>query len=113
MLEGAFNLKLSKALRSHAALAEAVVIKHCQQFAAGVPDFSISIGARTIWIECKIAPKEPTKLQAYYLRRLRDGAATVIARTDGKFAVLYAVGQSWLYPFDELVEAIVRLVVNE
>lgn len=113
MTESQFTRKLLAELGKHPALKQAVIWKHADRFTAGVPDFSVSIGKHTLWIECKMSPKVPTKLQRYYLDRLRDGAIVVIARDNGRNATLWRGLEFEIYPFNELVEAIVRLVVNE
>lgn len=112
MLEGEFNRKLKKALV--AALPSCVVLKHNDMTTGGIPDFSISNGLRTIWIECKIRGNVCTPLQMNTLMRLREAAYEIIADRNGKAAVLYSKKNSvryWLL-FDQLVEEIVRRCVD-
>jgi len=117
MLEGEFSRKLLAALRKHPALAEAVIIRHVNQFQAGVPDFSISIGKHTEFFELKIHPNRPTKLQTYYLKRLGAGGHLVTVDKKLIWAALdgnsygIAVGQDDS-AFDWLVSEIVKLCVN-
>ena len=82
MKEGDFTRRLLAVLRKHPALKEAVVWKHNDASTGGIPDFSVSIGKHTEWFEVKIAPNEPTELQAYYLGRLRDGGHLITVFKD-------------------------------
>ncbi len=72
MTERAFTAKLLRALRFHAALKSAVVWKINDRTTGGIPDILISTseGRTTFW-EVKLYPNRPTKLQAYYLNKLR------------------------------------------
>jgi len=111
VLEGEFSRKLLAALRKHPALAKAVIIRHVNQFQAGVPDFSISIGKHTEFFELKIHPNRPTKLQAYYLKRLGEGGHLVTVEKDLVWVMLdedSVAGDT----FDWLVSEIVKLCVN-
>lgn len=106
MLEGAFTSKLLKKLRDHSALKDAVIFKHSDYFTRGVPDFSISINSLTTWWEVKMEPNEPTKIQAYYLNKLRPVSYVITAHLSGK--------RAWITPseygpmdVDDLVEEIV------
>jgi len=109
ILEGSFTRHLKRKLEAHPLLKSAVVWKHADRFSAGIPDLSVSIGARTIWFEIKVKPRELTKLQRYYLARLNSGASLIIAEHNGKSASL-TVGE-YVSPrllMDGLVECIVR-----
>lgn len=33
------------------------IIKHCDRFTTGIPDFSVSLGLHTIWVEVKLLRK--------------------------------------------------------
>lgn len=113
MREGQFQLKLLRALRSHATLRDrAVIYKHADRFSAGIPDFSISIGYRTLWFECKMYGSVPTKLQDYYLKRHGDAAAVVTCSKNGRemlISPLEAVA-GWM-TFEQLVNEIVTRCV--
>lgn len=112
MTEGEFSRKLLKALRTHPALQEAYIVKHANWVAGGVPDFSVSIGKHTEWFELKIHPNKPTRLQAYYLKRLGAGGHLVTIASEWieleSDRYLVAFGDS----FQWLVSEIVKLCVN-
>ena len=111
MLEGEFSRKLLAALRKHPALAKAVIWKHSDRFTSAILDFSVSIGPRTHWFELKIHPNRPTKLQAYYLKRLGKGGHLVTVEKDLVWVMLdedSVAGDT----FDWLVSEIVKLCVN-
>lgn len=82
MLEGTFNEKLRKALAEHPALRDWVVIKHCDMFHKGIPDFSISRGRTTVWVEVKMEGKRPEKIQQHYLDKFEG--FWIAAELDGK-----------------------------
>lgn len=77
MLEGQFTRELIKRLKRHPALKDAYIVKHVNPFTAGVPDFSVSVGIRTLWVEVKRHKNNPTKLQWYTIDKLADGAIVV------------------------------------
>jgi hypothetical protein len=110
VLEGAFNRKLKKALT--AALPNCVVLKHNDISTGGIPDFSVSNGVRTLWIEVKMKGNFCTPLQMNTLMRFREAALEIVANKDGKEASLYYdknSKQMYLF-FDELVAEIARRV---
>lgn len=84
MTESAFTAKLLKALRSHAALKDAVVWKHADRISAGIPDFSVTVSGRTTWWEVKVKPNVMTKLQSYYLAKLHPCGFLIRASKDGR-----------------------------
>lgn len=59
MTEPQFTRKLLAELRRRIPRAE--IIKHANPYSAGVPDFSITRGNRTMWVEVKVttAPTRP------------------------------------------------------
>jgi hypothetical protein len=71
MIETHFTSKLTKALRDKLGPTY-IAWKHADGYTAGVPDISISIGQRTLWIEAKLSINrkifEP--LQLGYLKKL-------------------------------------------
>lgn len=111
MTESAFTRKLLRALRGHAALRGAVIWKLNDRTTGGIPDILVqeSEGHTTFW-EVKIAPNGCTKLQKYYLDRLRF-SWVVVASADGRTCFL---SPSDMTPgtFEELVEEIVRRCVD-
>ena len=73
MTEATLKAALRKAILKR--VPKAVVYRHEDHFTAGIPDLSVTLPPRTVWIEVKFANRrkaEPTKLQALALRRL-DG----------------------------------------
>ena len=107
MQESKFTQKLLKALRSHPRLHSAVIFKHNDRSTRGIPDFSISIGVRTLWFEVKVGKNNPTKIQAYFLKKLSTGA--VLLRNSG--AITWFTDNEY-FEFAELVEIIVRRCIN-
>lgn len=89
MLEGAFCRKLKRALE--AALPDAVVLRHVDAFTGGIPDLSVSRGARTLWIEIKRHKEKTTKLQTHTLKRFKSGAITLWFSREGN-EVFYQQG---------------------
>jgi hypothetical protein len=120
MLEAAFTAKLLKALRTHPGLIrDAVIWKHADPYSKGIPDFSISIGQKTIWFEVKVWPNRPTKLQSYYLSRLKAGGKLIMALSSGgKVIIAFSSGRfvgfnGYWHTFSGLVEEIVRLMTSD
>lgn len=103
MTESQFTQKLLKALRSHPALKDAVIFKFNDRTTRGIPDFSISIYEHTIWFEVKVGNNNPTKIQAYFLKKFRGAA--VLLRNSGRITW---VNDNEYFEFDELVDNIVR-----
>src|SRR2546423_13399962 len=71
MTERDFTAKLLRALRQHAALKGAVIWKLNDRTTMGIPDFVVTLNERTTWWEVKVWPNVLTKIQCYYLMRLR------------------------------------------
>jgi hypothetical protein len=93
-------------LRSHAALRDCAWIqKHADHYSAGVPDFSVSIKERTIWFEVKIGKNNPTKLQAWTLKRLGVAGVFIRASYRGNYAWL---NDNDYLEFPALVDKIVQ-----
>lgn len=109
MLEGAFTSKLLKKLREHPILEkDAIIWKHNDFYTAGIPDFSIvwPPAALTTWWEVKMSPKEPTNLQAFYLKKMRPISYLITAHPTGK--------QAWITPSEYgpmTIEALVEEIV--
>ena len=73
MTEATLKAALRKAIIKR--IPGVVVYRHEDLFTAGIPDVSVTLPPRTVWIEVKFAngrKASPTKLQALALRRL-DG----------------------------------------
>lgn len=114
MLEGEFNRKLKKALVARLPQKDYVVLKHNDMTTGGIPDFSVSNGLHTIWIEVKMKGNFCTPLQMNTLMRFGDAAYEIIADRNGKAAVLYSKRNSiryWL-SFDLLIEEIAKRVIE-
>lgn len=110
MLEGEFNRKLKKALEGRLPRKDYVVLKHNDISTGGIPDFSISNGLRTLWVEVKMKGNFCTPLQMNTLMRFREAAFEIIADKDGKNVVFYSNKNSLQerFSFDGVVEEIVR-----
>jgi hypothetical protein len=106
MTESQFQSKLLKALRSHTALRDAVIFKHSDRINGGVPDFSITIEKRTLWVELKRYPNKCTKLQSYYIDKLQRGALLVTDHGNGNYGIWQPTLEAKVFKFDELVEDI-------
>jgi VRR-NUC domain len=114
MTEAKFTAKLLKALRAHPALDEAVIWKFNDRVSAGIPDFAIVIGRRTLWVEVKIHPNKLSKIQKYYLDQIKEGGVTIYASTSGNTALISSRGTSTeLVTLDVLVLALIRLAKYE
>lgn len=109
MLEGEFNRKLKQSLCAREELRAWAVIKHCNPYHKGVPDFSASFGKKTVWWEVKVAPNEPTQIQLYHLKKM-DGF-WLQASTDGRRAFIFP-NVNIVLGYDELVDEIVRRCVS-
>lgn len=110
MTESMFTGKLIRALKQHPALREAWIQKHNDRSSAGIPDLSVSIGCGTLWIEVKVAPYRPTRLQDWTLRKLGVGAMLVAALNDGRSVavVCYDNSSAKFLDFDNAIEEIVN-----
>ena len=78
-----------------------VVFKHNDFYTAGVPDLTITLGRATTWFEIKVAPNTATKLQMYYLSKLKRSYLVV------KHKEFYTLSFEKYYSLDELVIAMV------
>lgn len=72
MTEGQFNAKLVKELRQRLGPG-AVVFKHADAYTAGIPDISVTLNDRTLWLECKLTTNKKwfEPLQMAMLQKLR------------------------------------------
>jgi hypothetical protein len=87
MKEGTYwREKLRPALLREPALKNWILWKHCDMYTRAIPDFSLSFEKTTIWFELKIWPNGPTKMQAYYIKRLRRGGTLITVDKDLKRA---------------------------
>lgn len=116
MIEGTWTLKLTKALRT--TMPEAMCIKICNQYTAGIPDLAIVRNGKTTWIEVKLLTKDSTsrlfvplqletckRMQAHYIifsPALKKG--WLFRADDYKDWINYTT-----YTFAELVAEIARL----
>jgi len=106
MKESAFTSKLLHALRAHSALREAVIWKLNDRFTRGIPDFVVVTSeGRATWWEVKIHPNYPTKIQAYFLNRLRFSWCIYAHARSGGVKIPPAAS---IFTFDEAVEEVVR-----
>jgi len=108
MTESQFQSRLLKALRSHPALKDAVIFKHSDRFSRGIPDFSVTVNARTTWWEVKVAPGKTTKIQSWFLAKLGACAFVIKASSDGRwveiFNATYGRGTQFASAIEEIVE---------
>ena len=116
MLEGKWTLKLTKAIRS--ALPDAMAIKICNPYTAGIPDLAIVRAGKTTWIEVKLLTKDSKSklfvpLQLETAKRMQ--AHYIIWSPALKKGWLFRAddAQDWInfrqYTFHELVEEIARI----
>jgi len=115
--ESKFTQKLLKALRSHPQLHSAVIFKHNDRSTRGIPDFSISIGVRTLWFEVKVNPNKLTKIQNYFIAKLNLGASVIYSSPSGQWAAIVtpsrSIGTDVAHvTFRELIEVIVERCIN-
>lgn len=121
--EATFQSKLLRALRSHAALKDAVVLKlNADATTKGIPDVMISLRGVTTFFELKCEPNEATKIQVWYLKRLAPRAYIAEKRRDGSFYLyrISANGQAYMkdcpidaaYTTEAFAEKIVEWCVN-
>lgn len=61
--------KLVKTLQQ--AMPVAVILRHEDIITAGIPDISVSLGYRTVWLETKVGKWKTTGIQRHTLRRLK------------------------------------------
>lgn len=110
MTESQFQAKLLKALRSHATLKDAVIWKTNDRTTGGIPDIIISEreGRTTFW-EVKLYPNHPTKLQAYYLNKLRFSWCIYFHGSSGRVRIPPRIES---FSFKEAVEEIIRRCVD-
>jgi len=114
--EAEFTRKLLRALRSHAALKDAVIYKISDRFSAGIPDFYVFVRAghpvskpHSSWWEIKVAPRQLTALQAHYINKLYP-ISYVISRVDARNH--FISGDPMAFNFDELVESVVTRCID-
>jgi hypothetical protein len=113
MTESQFTAKLLKALRSRAELKEAVIWKLNDRTTSGIPDVLISFCGVTTFFEMKKWPAVPTKVQAYYLKRLKPRSYIVNFGSESVFVhAAWGNAMIWRGTFNEAVEEIVRLCVS-
>lgn len=78
MLESKFTSLLLKNLRELPELNGCIIWKHSNFYTAGIPDFSVTRGTVTHWVEVKMYPNYATALQLDTLRRLARGGHGLI-----------------------------------
>lgn len=112
MSESQWTARLLNKLRKHPSLAQAVVWKHMNMYSRGIPDFSVTIGARTHWYEVKLQTNKLTEIQQYYVDRIGpQGAFVIVVAHDGKAATITPlVALGWM-GMNELVDEIAARMV--
>jgi hypothetical protein len=105
MTESQFQAKLLKALRQHAALKYAVIWKTSDRFTRGIPDVLISLNGVCTWLELKVWPNAPTKIQAYFIKRLVRAHVVTLLKNG---TIIFDYRFSEMYDFDLAVREIVR-----
>lgn len=89
MKEADLKRALCAAIRE--ALPGAVVYRHEDMFATGMPDISVTLSGRVVWIEVKFEKlgrkSKPTELQEAALRKLGGVLVTYGLARDGRRAV--------------------------
>jgi len=79
----------------------------------GIPDFSVSLGRTTLWFEVKVWMNKPTKIQAYFLKRLGAGGFLIVADAFGRTAYIESgLGFVNFRPVKVLVEEIIFRCLN-
>ena len=117
--ESQFQSRLLKALRLHPALQDAVIFKHSDRFNTGVPDFSVTTReGRTTWWELKVAPNRLTKIQQYYLAKLRYSWCVTLQHSALGAVSIYPQGimtlsSAHVFQFRDAIEEIMRRCVGE
>ena len=113
MRESTYTTKLLAVLRTHPLLRDSAWIqKHNDRSSRGVPDFSVTVGMRTLWVECKMEGEKPTKIQQWTLNRIGDGAMTIWFGHGGCcYAWRAAKLTDWI-PLDAMATVIAELVTN-
>ncbi len=114
MLEGAYwSTKLRPLLVHHHKLrnAGAVIVKHANPYASGLPDFSISIGRHTEFFELKMYPNTVTKLQAWHLKRLGEAGHLITVYKNS--IMLDELCFSTPNPLHTLIEEIVAICIEQ
>jgi|SRR6266850_4298758 len=113
MTESTFCRKLLRALRSHAALRGAVIWKLNDRTTSGIPDFVVTTReGRTTWWEVKVAPNDLTKIQHYYLAKLRFSWAVMFLKSGSVTIRPQGVPVNHFWGFVAAVEEIVRRCVD-
>jgi len=109
MREAIFTRKLLRALRSHAALKDAVIFKYADRFSAGIPDFSVTLNERTTWWEVKVKPNTMTKLQSWFIAKLGATAFCIRTTKDGKWVEIFNANYGRGTNFDAAIEEIAKM----
>jgi hypothetical protein len=109
--ESDLQRRLLRTLKQHPALKDAVIFKFNDQFTRGIPDILISLNGVCTWLELKVWPNTPTKIQAYFIKRLQR--AHVVTLHKDRFIYIWPphekmapVMNDWTFP--EAVKEIVR-----
>lgn len=89
MKEAVFQAKLLRALRGNPVLKEAVIWKLNDNYTKGIPDVLISLRGVTTFFELKCWPNMPTKIQAYYLGRLKPRSYVVTRLLSGQIVIAH------------------------
>jgi hypothetical protein len=84
---------------------EATIFKHNDYYTSGIPDFSVTVQDLTTWFEVKVFPNSPTKLQAFFLQRLKPRSYLITFDKHGLIATIDEV----TYTFSQLIERVVDL----
>lgn len=112
MTESQWTSRLLQKLRKHPDLANAVVWKHANPYAKGIPDFSVTIGPRTHWYEVKLQGNRVTEIQQYYLDRIgAQGAFVIVVAKDGRGATVQPLVALGYMSVNELVEEIAARII--
>lgn len=109
--ESKFTREIMKKLRAHPALKDGVVFKHNDFYTAGIPDLSITINSQTTWFELKVEPGVPTKLQQFYLDKLRP-RSYVVTLNKYKMITFEPNLDVVLTNIDQAIELMVNLAKN-
>lgn len=104
MTESAFTRKLLKALRSNVTLRSGIVWKLNDNFTKGIPDVLIYWNGFTTYFELKVWPNTPSKIQAYYLKKLAPRAHVVTLLKSNEIVFDYHF--SCTFDFNECVREI-------
>jgi hypothetical protein len=111
--EAAFQSKLLKALRSHPALRDAVIVKLNDRFTRGLPDIMICLHGVTTFFELKKWPETPTKIQSYFLQRMAPNS-WVLTFDRGMATFMYsgAKGNQFILRNESLAQTVSAVVAR-